>query len=216
MESTFLGPRVPLEVKKLLPLLQKIKQEVIEQLYAKLVIPFVKGLNADTIEEEFESYVDESGLKSERENLAIVFTGLFYLLKAAVRSRPKPDVLQKDLQQELRLPPFLSNLILVTVKKYGKELENAQLDENSEHRIRYPATLEQLKWRVDVCISTHAQSRVLQPTILMEMWITSSNGLPKRKQFELSVEKFHELRFNTAKLLKDMNDVQNHPILKIE
>jgi hypothetical protein len=46
------------------------------------------------------------------------------------------------------------------------------------------------------------------------MHITTSEG--KQKTFELSVEKFHELRYNVAKVLKDMDDMERLQILKLK
>ncbi len=37
----------------------------------------------------------------------------------------------------------------------------------------------------------------------------------KRKTFEMTVEKFHELRYNVSKVLKDMEDMEKLNILKI-
>jgi len=36
------------------------------------------------------------------------------------------------------------------------------------------------------------------------------------RTFELTVEQFHELRFDVARVLKDMGDLENNPILKIK
>lgn len=36
------------------------------------------------------------------------------------------------------------------------------------------------------------------------------------RTFEMTVEQFHELRFDVAKVLKDMGDLENNPILKIK
>jgi len=36
------------------------------------------------------------------------------------------------------------------------------------------------------------------------------------KTFEISIEKFHELRFNVSKLLKDVEELERQPILKID
>lgn len=46
------------------------------------------------------------------------------------------------------------------------------------------------------------------------MEVTTSDG--RIKTFELSIEKFHELRYNVAKVLKDMEDLEQIPILKID
>lgn len=68
-----------------------------------------------------------------------------------------------------------------------------------------------MNWRVDVAISSNTMSRVLKPTILMKM--QTSDG--KIQTFEVSVEKFHEMRYNVAKVLKEMQEIEQHPVLKI-
>lgn len=65
---------------------------------------------------------------------------------------------------------------------------------------------------MDVVISSSFLSRAITPVVLME--VTSSDG--RIKTFELSIEKFHELRYNVAKVLKDMEDLEQIPILKID
>ncbi len=46
------------------------------------------------------------------------------------------------------------------------------------------------------------------------MEVTLSDG--SIKTFELPVEKFHEIRYNVAKVLKDMEDLDQIPILKLD
>ncbi|WAR00835.1 COMD5-like protein [Mya arenaria] len=72
--------------------------------------------------------------------------------------------------------------------------------------------LEALKWRVDVGISTSVLNRVLEPTVLMEMTLSDGNI----STFEVPVSKFHELRFNVASVLKEMEDLEQRSILKIK
>ena len=66
-----------------------------------------------------------------------------------------------------------------------------------------------VRWRVDVTISTTSLSRVFKPTIPMQ--ITLSDG--SVHQFECSVDKFHEMRYVVAKALKHAQELQQHPVL---
>jgi hypothetical protein len=79
------------------------------------------------------------------------------------------------------------------------------------NRIRQPA-LASFDWRVDVTISTSSVDRVLKPTILVRL--STSDG--KQKTFEMSVKKFHELRYHVSNVLNEMDAVEKHPILKIK
>ena len=72
--------------------------------------------------------------------------------------------------------------------------------------------LEQLKWRVDVAISTSVLNRVLEPSIIMDM--TFSTGTTK--VFEVPVTQFHQLRYCVAYVLKQMEGLEKRSILKIQ
>jgi len=77
--------------------------------------------------------------------------------------------------------------------------------------MRYPL-LEQFDWRVDVTLSTNSMSKVLKPNILVRM--ATNDG--KTKTFDMSVEKYNELRYNVAKVLKDIEDLEKLQILKVD
>jgi len=197
---TFLGPRIPEEVKKLFIQLGKLKQEVVQRVLA-LVVEYIKD---DITDELFDSTAKE--LQLDKITLSVVFAGLFVLVKSAIRSRVKLDQIQKDLQELRAMPQFLTQDLVSLLKDTKQNFQTALVNK----RLRYP-TLEAVKWRVDVTISTQTMSRVLKPSVLME--IHTSDG--KRRTFEMSVEKFHELRFNVAKMLKDAEEVEKLNILKI-
>jgi len=205
---TFLGPRIPAEVKKFFPLLQKLKPEVILQIL-KLVVEYLLN-DRDLAQEDLDSFCRET--KVDPTSLSVAFTGLYYLTRGLVKSKQKIEVLDKELQQELRLPEFLvTELIKVTRRSQTEAAELAMLNISQRRsELHYP-TLDEFRWRVDVCISSQSQSRVLRPTLLFRM--KTSQG--KTHQFEVTVEKFHELRYNVAKILKDMEEIEKAPILKI-
>lgn len=127
---TFLGPRIPLEVKKLFSVLPKCKQEqVIKLLYFVLEYIKIRGsdntpdISTDQTPAEFDDatfshFCEQIGLGGavEKQVAVAVFIGLHVILKAAIRSRLKFDLLQKDLVQELRVPDFLSNEIIKILK----------------------------------------------------------------------------------------------------
>eukprot|EP01117_Protostelium_nocturnum_P001017 TRINITY_DN1133_c0_g1_i1.p1 TRINITY_DN1133_c0_g1~~TRINITY_DN1133_c0_g1_i1.p1 ORF type:complete len:209 (-),score=79.23 TRINITY_DN1133_c0_g1_i1:243-869(-) len=200
---TFLGPRVPQEIRKVYPLLSVWKEKELDGVLSR-VVATLKG-DEEMNQDDFEIFAGELGVSIEQ--LATVFTGLFYLVRSAVRSKVKDEIIQKDLSEDLKFPPFIVGRILTIVRKFQKDLEASLL---TNGRIRN-AHLEEMKWRVDVCVSSNSQARILQPSILMEMY--SSDG--KRQQFEVSVEKFQDLRYQVARVLKNMDDLEKQPILKI-
>lgn len=73
-------------------------------------------------------------------------------------------------------------------------------------------SLDRLQWRVDVAISTSSIARILKPVIMLQL--TLSDG--SVKTFEVSVSQFHELRFNAALVLKEMEIVEQKNIFKIK
>lgn len=72
--------------------------------------------------------------------------------------------------------------------------------------------LESLKWRVDVGISTSVLNRLLEPSVHMEMILTDGSI----HHIEVPMQKFHELRYNVAHVLKEIEGLENRSILKIQ
>jgi hypothetical protein len=77
-------------------------------------------------------------------------------------------------------------------------------------RLSFPGVAD-LSWRVDVAISSSKLSRVMKPSVLMQLSLTDGSV----RTFEVSMEQFHKLRYNVAKVLKDMRDVESHPIMRL-
>ena len=71
--------------------------------------------------------------------------------------------------------------------------------------------LASTRWRVDVAISTSSLQKCLKPSVLMQLGL--SDG--KLKNFELPLEKFNELRFNVAKALRAVQDLEAHPLIRV-
>ena len=99
---------------------------------------------------------------------------------------------------------------------YGKKPASTQpppksLAPRPTSDLRWP-TIADVRWRVDVTISTSAMQRVLQPSVLMELEMSDGT----LEQFELSLEKFHELRYSVARTLKEMEDLEKQPILRVK
>ncbi|PRP86434.1 hypothetical protein PROFUN_05353 [Planoprotostelium fungivorum] len=189
---TFLGPRVPLEVRKLIALYPNWKEEHIDAVLT-LVLKYLHGgpNQPGFTQDDFEIFASTLGL--DEDSVAAVFTGLYYILRSAVRSKLKEELIEKDLSQELKLTPFLVGRILTVLRKSQTRLEGQLLESNT---IRGGTSLEAFKWRVDVGVSSNSQSRILQPTILMEMY--TKDG--EMHRFEVDVEKFQELRYQVARL----------------
>ena len=72
-------------------------------------------------------------------------------------------------------------------------------------------TLDDMKWRVDVSMSTSDLSKCLKPSILMQMRLSDGS----LQNFQLPLEKFHELRCNVAKALKSIHELEAHPLIRV-
>ncbi|KAJ3588294.1 hypothetical protein NHX12_011887 [Muraenolepis orangiensis] len=88
----------------------------------------------------------------------------------------------------------------------------AALEAVTSQRDPHLPTLDDLRWRVDVTISTSSLLRALQPLVLMEMKLSDGSV----QQFEVPVSKFQELRYNVALILKEMNHLEKRSVLQIQ
>nr|XP_014282663.1 COMM domain-containing protein 5-like [Halyomorpha halys] len=61
--------------------------------------------------------------------------------------------------------------------------------------------IKDIKWRVNIVISSRDLSRVLEPVVYLELWLTDGST----KCLEIPVSKFHTLRQNVALLLKEID-----------
>ena len=64
--------------------------------------------------------------------------------------------------------------------------------------------LKELRWRVDVTISTSSMERVLKPAILLEMTLTDGRILT----FLVPPHRLNEFRYNVARVLKEIHTLQ--------
>lgn len=142
--------------------------------------------------------------------ISSLYAGLYSLLRSALRlpqTSLKPEQFKVDLG-ELKIPaeliPDLSSVV------FGEK--RLAFDAAALQNRNHLPTLDSLRWRVDVAISTSALNRVLEPTVLMELKL--SDG--KVHTFEVSLSKFHELRYNVAYVLKEMEEIEKKSILKIQ
>lgn len=69
-----------------------------------------------------------------------------------------------------------------------------------------------MKWRIDVTIMTSSMNRLFKPSILVQM--TDTTGVIHT--FEMSTGMFHHLRMQVARLLKELDATESHPILQLD
>ncbi|XP_026508773.1 COMM domain-containing protein 5-like isoform X2 [Terrapene carolina triunguis] len=184
---SFLGARLPAEVEAMARGVRGLSQET----FRRLLTVVVSALEGKDCKESVRAIAESVDLSEDQ--LTSLIAGMYTLLREALRlplSTFKQEVFKEDLQ-ELRRP-----VVEATTMKQGNKLPS----------------VNDIKWRVDVAISTSSLARALQPSILMLLKL--SDGTAHR--FEVPVVKFQELRYNVALILKEMNDLEKRSILKIQ
>jgi hypothetical protein len=71
--------------------------------------------------------------------------------------------------------------------------------------------IKMFQWRIDVSISTSALCRTLEPAIIVKIKLSDGSI----KVFEMSIKKFHLLRFNIATILKEIEDLEGRQMFKL-
>jgi len=135
----------------------------------------------------------------------VIFSGTFLILKIAIRQRVALERVGADLRK-MNAPEGYVRDVVGALEAHGAALRTAAL----ASRVGYPRC-EGVKWRVDVIISTGQLSRVMRPTIILQLF--RSNG--SVKTFEVSIEQFHQLRYGVAKALQNMQELEKHPMMRI-
>jgi hypothetical protein len=228
----FLGDKIPLEVIRMLIVLPHISTRSAQQVLS-FVVKYISGIPArkqDTTEQEMITQLNETlddevkqslaniperkKRRSELEHIeqatrnglfSVVFTGLYFVLRAAIRQKLKAADFKDQCTRLLMHEPVLK---LVT-QLYETKKEEFVLA--SKNRASWFNTVVNVRWRVDVTISTSVMQRVFKPVLLLQLEL--SNGCIRT--FEVSLEQFHELRLACATVLNDMHNIANHPIMLI-
>ncbi|KAK3099200.1 hypothetical protein FSP39_000932 [Pinctada imbricata] len=222
--TPFYGGRIPQEIKSLIKPLGKCDK----QTFRKLLQWIVAAMEGKDV--EYENFKDLAVGDVTEEILTVIYTGLHSLLRSALRlplTSLKPEMFNEDIK-ELQIPEqFQEDLASVVFGSRRPHIENHTL----ESRPRLPR-IESLKWRVDVGISTSVLNRVLEPAIMMEITLVMDESRILRimyvdeekityrytvfEMIKVPVSKFHELRYNVAYVLKEMEDLEKRNILKIQ
>ncbi|NXU52728.1 COMD5 protein, partial [Turnix velox] len=175
-----------------------------------LFIVTVNALEGKDCKESVKLIAESTTLSEEQ--LAFLISGMYTLLREALR------LPLSTLKQEVTLNYFVLLFSLRIPEDFITEFSSVVFgnrrpasEGTAVQGSRLPG-VQDLKWRVDVAISTSSLARALQPSILMLMKL--SDGTAHR--FEVPVAKFQELRYNVALILKEMNDLEKRSILKIQ
>ncbi|KAF4085584.1 hypothetical protein AMELA_G00096940 [Ameiurus melas] len=200
----FWGGRVPREVVSM----AKQLKDLDKQLFRQILKVVVNALEEKECSVSMADIAEDNSLPEEK--LSDIVSGMYELLKEALRL-PSSSVRQESFEEDLRelriSEEFIADFSRIIFGN-GRPALDASV---TQHGPRLPK-LEQFRWRVDVAISTSSLSRALQPTVLMQLKLSDGN----LHQFEVSMSKFQDLRYNVALILKEMNDLEKLSVLKIQ
>mmetsp|Transcript_3762 Transcript_3762/g.5838 ORF Transcript_3762/g.5838 Transcript_3762/m.5838 type:complete len:240 (-) Transcript_3762:151-870(-) len=199
--STYFAPSIPDEVKQTIPLLHITPSEVLSDTLSKVVLM----VNGEPVSDESLVILQRGASKIEGMDYGLLFTGLYSIIRIAIRQKAKSASIHSDLLK-MNCPAPAADEIVRVIQTSRTSMESSALC----HRIRFPR-LEKLRWRVDVIISSGSLSRVLRPVVLMQMVLSNS----VIKTFEVSIDQFNQLRYGVAKVLNDMQTLERHPIMRI-
>ncbi|CAL8264155.1 unnamed protein product [Lota lota] len=205
-DSSFLGGRIPPEIESMSKYLKDVTFD--HEMFRKILKALVSSIEGRDCREAMKSIAESSVIPEEK--LSHVVAGMYRVLTEAIRiptSSLKQEAFKEDLR-ELRIPEdFITDFASVV---FGSR--RAALEAVTSQRDPHLPTLGDLRWRVDVTISTSSLARALQPSVLMQMKLSDGSV----QQFEVPVSKFQELRYNVALILKEMNDLEKKSVLKIQ
>nr|XP_008524423.1 PREDICTED: COMM domain-containing protein 5 [Equus przewalskii] len=201
---SFLGAQLPPEVAAMPRLLGDLDRGTFRKLL-KLVVSSLQG-------EDCREAVQRLGAGADlpEERLGALLAGMHTLLQQALRlplASLKPDAF-KDQLQELCLPQDL--VVDLASVVFGSQ--RPILDSVARQQGAWLPHVADLRWRVDVAISTSSLARSLQPSVLMQLKLSDGSA----HRFEVSTAKFQELRYSVALVLKEMADLEKRCERKLQ
>jgi hypothetical protein len=156
--STFLGS-IPLEVKALLPIIQNLHTSVVERCLKFLVANLE---NDQLTEKEYAEFQSNFGQLSP-ENFSILFTGLDTIVRSIIRAKVSVSRYTND----MKLLTFPG----ATISAISQELTSRRLSIESRLPRSSPSlpSLLNIRWRIDVAISSGNLAKVMRPSILIQV-----------------------------------------------
>jgi len=153
--------------------------------------------NLDAFNFKTREHVDDyEKLLTEGFDVISDFAGLHWLLRTSMRSGFRAKLIEAELTEIRFHPPFVAPMLAA--------LESGRRTVEPDAACRLP-TLEALRWRLDVAISTASLNKVLRPHLTLQCTLSDDS----QHSFHVSRERFDELRYTVAKLLTEMQALEN-------
>ena len=154
--SIFYSPAISADIRSAYPIILDCPDDVIRKIIAVIVQYLVTG-------DSFKLPTKIYALEVKYEDINLLLVAVYVMLKQAIRTKVKVSTVHSDLLA-LKMPQVFIDEISKAIVDYRSDIEaSAQVQ-----RIHF-AKFERLRWRIDIVISTGTLSRVMRPTILMQV-----------------------------------------------
>lgn len=160
--TTYFFPAIPTELKPLIPLLHSTPLEHVTTCLQAVVTYLQLQNGGKYVAIDKAVYASMSSVLS-MEDTNLLLTGLYFILRIAIRNKVKLSVVKTDLLK-MNVPKEVVDLLTQALRRSRLDIESHVLT----HRIQFHK-LEKVRWRIDVVISTGSLSRVMKPSILMQV-----------------------------------------------
>lgn len=131
------------------------------------------------------------------------------MLLQAILRLPQEGFNELHLKQglkELKFTEECSNEFMHVFSENKSDLINNRYRFGDEYFLK----IENFNWRVDITISSNYLAKSLDTVIIFN--IKFKNG--ETKSFEVSIAKFHQLRFYVSSMLKEMEFIEKKNVFK--
>lgn len=168
--TTFFFPAIPAELKPLIPLLHSTSIEHVSTCLQAVVNYLQLQYGGKYVAIDKAVYASTSAAMT-MDDTNVLLTGLYFILRIAIRNKIKLSVMKGDLTK-MNVPNQVVDLLAHELQRCRLSIEAHVLT----HRIQFHK-LEKVRWRIDVVISTGSLSRVMKPSILMQVRVLRNQYL---------------------------------------
>ena len=189
-EVYFLGLAMPFEARRMVRTLPTL--ESVEPLLEAVMASLLAQTDPDPKKLQRAMSLDST-------TLAATFTGMHWLVRACMRSGLKLKALAVELADIKVHQPSIEPILRIV--QQGRTAHDTGTVPSSDALL---PDLRDLRWRLDVIISTSGLHRVLRPQLTMQCSLSDGT----QHAFNVSKPQFHQLRYTAAKLRKDMQDLE--------
>ena len=166
-KSTFFSPLIPVEVKRMVPVMHAADPDTALKVVRDAHQLIMNGEHSNSegdsslADSAVLAYARSAGLSSDV--LATLLSGLRAILRFVLKNKIFLDVVSADLKK-MNIPEKLVEAFVAVLRQERRGLE----EKLSCDRLGFPK-LDKLRWRVDIVISTGAVSRVMRPTVTLQV-----------------------------------------------